>query len=248
LFRSVFNLKFKQYSASESKIYNAVKLITGFYPKNISLYQMAFRHSSVSVKIKKKSNNSNERLEYLGDAILGAVIAEFLFNTFPFKDEGFLSQLRSRIVSRSQLDKLAVKLGLNELIEFDLKGLPYLSIYGDAFEAFIGAIYIDQGFDKTKKFIVERIMKFHIDINDIENTDSDYKSKLINFCQRNKRQINFSLINEIGKGNKKEFIVQVEINNKKYGLSRNFSKRRAEQHAAELTIKQLTKNGLITFD
>jgi len=207
LIRSVFKFNFKQLSKSDLKIYNAVKLITGFYPK--------------------------------------AVIAEFLFNTFPFKDEGFLSQLRSRIVSRTQLNKLSVKLGLHELIEYDLKGLPYGSIYGDAFEAFIGAIYLDQGFEKTKKFIVERLMKFHIDINDIENTDTDYKSKLINFCQRRKKQINFNLINEIGKGIKKEFIIQVEINQKKYGLSRNYSKRKAEQHAAEITIKQLSESGII---
>lgn len=245
MFRSVFKLNFKQLSSSDLKIYNAVKLITGFYPKNLSIYLMAFRHSSVSVKINNRSNNSNERLEYLGDAILGAVIAEYLFNTFPFKDEGFLSQIRSRIVSRSQLNKLSVKLGLHELIEYDLKVLPYGSIYGDAFEAFIGAIYLDQGFEKTKKFIVERIMKFHIDINDIENTDTDYKSKLINFCQRSKKQINFNLINEIGKGIKKEFIIQVEINQKKYGSSRNNSKRKAEQHAAEITIKQLSENGII---
>ena len=206
---------------------------------------MAFRHSSASVKIKDNFSNSNERLEYLGDAILGAVIAEFLFNTFPFKDEGFLSQIRSRIVSRNQLNKLSVKLGLHELIEFDLKGLPYGSIYGDAFEAFIGAIYLDQGFQKTKNFIIERIMKFHIDIHDVENTDLDYKSKLINFCQRKKKQINFNLISEIGKGIKKEFIIQVEINQKKYGTSRNFSKRKAEQHAAEITIKQLSDSGIL---
>lgn len=206
---------------------------------------MAFRHSSAAVKVKGDVYNSNERLEYLGDAILGAVVAEYLFKTFPFKDEGFLSQIRSRIVSRNQLNKLSVKLGIPQLIESDLKGLPAGSMFGDAFEAFIGAIYLDQGFEKTKKFIIERIMKFHIDINDVENTDTDYKSKLINFCQRRKKQITFNLIKEIGKGLKKEFIIEVEINQNKYGQSRNTSKRRAEQHAAEKTIQLLEEKGIL---
>ena len=244
MFRSVLTFK-NNLSSKEKKIYEAVKLICGFYPKNISLYLMAFRHSSAATKIKGEANNSNERLEYLGDAILGAVVAEFLFKTFPFKDEGFLSQLRSRIVSRNQLNKLAIKLGIPQLIQSDLKGLPAGSMHGDAFEAFIGAIYLDKGCETTKRFIVERIMKFHIDIHDVENTDLDYKSKLINFCQRNKKQINFNLINEIGKGLKKEFVIEIEINQHKYGQSRNTSKRRAEQHAAEITIQLLEQKGIL---
>jgi ribonuclease-3 len=244
LFRSV--LKFNpSLSSNEKKIYEAVKLICGFYPKNNSLYLLAFRHSSAAVKVKGDVYNSNERLEYLGDAILGAIVAEYLFKTFPFKDEGFLSQIRSRIVSRNQLNKLSIKLGIPQLIESDLKGLPAGSMFGDAFEAFIGAIYLDHGFEKTKKFIVERIMKFHIDIHDVENTDTDYKSKLINFCQRRKKQLSFNLVKEIGKGIKKEFIIEVEINQHKYGQSRNSSKRRAEQHAAEITIQQLEEKGIL---
>jgi len=244
LFRSV--LKFNpSLSSNEKKIYEAVKLICGFYPKNNSLYLLAFRHSSAAVKVKGDVYNSNERLEYLGDAILGAIVAEYLFKTFPFKDEGFLSQIRSRIVSRNQLNKLSIKLGIPQLIESDLKGLPAGSMFGDAFEAFIGAIYLDHGFEKTKKFIVERIMKFHIDIHDVENTDTDYKSKLINFCQRRKKQLSFNLVKEIGKGIKKEFVIEVEINQHKYGQSRNSSKRRAEQHAAEITIQQLEEKGIL---
>ncbi len=244
MFRSV--LKFNpSLSSNEKKIYEAVKLICGFYPKNNSLYLLAFRHSSAAVKVKGDVYNSNERLEYLGDAILGAIVAEYLFKTFPFKDEGFLSQIRSRIVSRNQLNKLSIKLGIPQLIESDLKGLPAGSMFGDAFEAFIGAIYLDHGFEKTKKFIVERIMKFHIDIHDVENTDTDYKSKLINFCQRRKKQLSFNLVKEIGKGIKKEFIIEVEINQHKYGQSRNSSKRRAEQHAAEITIQQLEEKGIL---
>ena len=244
MFRSV--LKFNpSLSSNEKKIHEAVKLICGFYPKNNSLYLLAFRHSSAAVKVKGDVYNSNERLEYLGDAILGAIVAEYLFKTFPFKDEGFLSQIRSRIVSRNQLNKLSIKLGIPQLIESDLKGLPAGSMFGDAFEAFIGAIYLDHGFEKTKKFIVERIMKFHIDIHDVENTDTDYKSKLINFCQRRKKQLSFNLVKEIGKGIKKEFVIEVEINQHKYGQSRNSSKRRAEQHAAEITIHQLEEKGIL---
>jgi len=242
LLKSLFTSK---KSSSEKKLAQTIRLITGFVPKNISLYQQAFRHVSASIEIKSGVKNSNERLEYLGDAVLGAIVAEYLFQVFPFKDEGFLTQVRSRIVNRAQLNKLAIKLGFDKLIQADLKGNLSSSMYGDAFEAFIGAVYLDKGFKVTQKFVVERIIKIHLDINEIESTDTDFKSKLINFCQQRKKKVEFVLVKEVGAGQRKEFVISVEINGKAFGTSQHTSKRRAEQRAAELTIIELEEKGLM---
>jgi ribonuclease-3 len=241
LLKSLFTSK---KSPSDKKLAQSVRLLTGFVPKNISLYQQAFRHVSAAVEIKTGVKNSNERLEYLGDAVLGAIVAEYLFQVFPFKDEGFLTQVRSRIVNRTQLNKLAVKLGFDKLIKSDLKGNHASSMCGDAFEAFIGAVYLDKGFKVTQKFVVERIIKIHLDINEIENNDTDFKSKLINYCQQRKKKIDFVLVKEVGQGPRKEFVISVEISGKAFGISQHISKRKAEQRAAELTIQQLEENGL----
>lgn len=243
MLKSLFTSKFK--NPSDKKLAQTIRIICGFTPSNISLYQQAFRHVSAAKEIKSGVKNSNERLEYLGDAILGAIVAEYLFQTFPFKDEGFLTQVRSRIVNRAQLNKLAIKLGFDKLIQADLRGNLAGSMYGDAFEAFIGAIYLDKGFKATQKFVLERIIKIHLDINEIENTDTDFKSKLINYCQREKKKINFNLVQEVGKGLKKEFIISVEIDGKEFSISQHTSKRRAEQRAAELAIEKINEKKVV---
>ena len=235
----------KSTRSSDKKLEQTIRLVCGFSPSNISLYKQAFRHVSVATEIKDGKKNSNERLEYLGDAILGAIVAEYLFQLFPFKDEGFLTQVRSRIVNGAQLNKLASKLGIDKLIQCDLRGNIPGSMNGDAFEAFIGAIYLDKGFKNTQKFVVERIIKIHLDINEIENTDTDFKSKLINYCQREKKKLNFNLLEEIGKGPKKEFVISVEIEGKEIALSQHTSKRRAEQRAAELAIQKLEGQNIL---
>ena len=145
--------------SKEKKLAETLFLILGFYPKNISLYLQALRHSSASKEIKKGVKDSNERLEYLGDAILGAIVAEYLFQLYPFKEEGFLTQMRSRIVNRNQLNQLALKLGLNKLIKSELRGVKAGSINGDAFEALIGAIYLDAGYEASDKFITKYLLK-----------------------------------------------------------------------------------------
>ncbi|MDP2386233.1 MAG: ribonuclease III [Bacteroidota bacterium] len=237
MLKSLFTSGFK--SPSDKKLAVTVNRITGFSPKNVALYKQAFRHTSASQEIKEGVKNSNERLEYLGDAVLGAIVAEYLFQLYPFKGEGFLTQVRSRIVNRAQLNKLGLKLGFDKLIEADLRSSSANSLVGDAFEAFIGAVYLDRGFITTRKFVIERIIKIHLDLDEIEQTDTDFKSKLINYCQREKKKINFNLVEEVGKGMKKEFVIAVEINGKEFSRSQHSSKRKAEQRAAELTIISL---------
>ncbi|MCD6065631.1 MAG: rnc [Bacteroidetes bacterium] len=231
-------------SSSDKKLSETIRLISGLTPDNLSLYKQAFRHTSVATEIKEGVRNSNERLEYLGDAVLGAIVAEYLFRMFPFREEGFLTQIRSRIVNRAQLNQLAKKLGFDQLVQADLRNANAVSILGDAFEAFIGAIYLDKGFIKTRKFVVERIIKIHLDIDAIEQTDTDFKSRLINYCQREKKKLSFNLVKEVGTGNRKEFVIAAEIGGKIIAQSQHTSKRRAEQLAAEIAIKTLEEKGV----
>lgn len=212
----------------------------GFYPKNIDLYKLAFRHKSAAQEVKHGIKDSNERLEYLGDAVLSAVIAHYLFQTFPYKDEGFLTKMRSRLVSRAQLNKLAMKLGIDQLIESNVDGNPRnKSINGDAFEALIGAIYLDRGYAIAQKFIVNRILRHHIDIDEVESTETDFKSKLIEWVQKEKKEVRFEVLEEIGTGHEKQYLVEVVIDSKHYGRGQHFSKKKAEQSAAEETMKMM---------
>lgn len=208
----------------------------GFVPGNLSLYRLAFRHKSVAQNIKKGVKNSNERLEFLGDAVLGSVVAEVLFKLYPYEDEGFLTELRSKIVSRSNLNQLARKLGFDKLIEFDPKILSngrQGSLLGDAFEALVGAVYLDKGYDFTRHFLVNHIIKAHIDIHTLEQTETNFKSKLIEWCQRHGKDITFELITNMEGESTKLFTIQVNIDGEILGSGKEFSKKNAEKLAAE---------------
>lgn len=219
-----------------------IKLTTGYPPKNISLYQQAFFHSSAAMK-KNNTVVNNERLEFLGDAVLGAIVAEYLFKMYPFKDEGFLTQVRSRIVNGQKLKELALKFGINNFLKASLTKEEKLrsSAYGDAFEAFIGAVYVDLGYNKTRSFVISKILKAHVDIDALLNTTIDYKSQLQIHCQKNKQVLEYRLLSEEVMGSGKMFVVQVYIDAKAYVRFESYSKRIAEQKAAELTLEQLTK-------
>jgi ribonuclease III len=217
-----------------------IKSTTGFTPKNLSLYQQAFFHSSVSVK-RSGTTVSNERLEFLGDAVLGAIIADYLFKMYPYKDEGFLTQLRSKIVNGQSLKELALKFGFNDFLKASLTKdeKTKSSAYGDAFEAFIGAVYLDLGYITTRKFVTEKIIKLHVDIEDLVNTNEDYKSQLQIYCQKNKFALEYRLLSEERQGNSKLYAIQVFVNQQPYTRFESFSKRQAEQKAAQLTLETL---------
>lgn len=226
------NFLVAQFSKQRS-LYRSIRNLLGFWPGNIRLYEQAFRHRSVAKEIRAGVKDSNERLEFLGDAVLGAVIANYLFRKFPFKDEGFLTELRSRMVSRTYLNKLAIKIGLEKLIQYDDSNRMYKSICGDTFEALIGAIYLDKGFRFTEKIILERIIRFHVDMEELENQDLNFKSKLINWAQRHRKSISFDAREETGADRQKLYYVTVLIDNEAKGEGVGFSKKAAEQAASE---------------
>jgi ribonuclease III len=240
--KNLLSLLGSKNSKSDKDFKNWVKTTTGFSPKNISLYQQAFFHSSISVK-RSGTTVSNERLEFLGDAVLGAIIADYLFKMFPYKDEGFLTQLRSKIVNGQSLKELALKFGFDYFLKASLTKdeKTKSSAYGDAFEAFIGAIYMDMGYNTTKKFVIAKIIKFHIDVESLINTNEDYKSQLQIYCQKNKLRLEYKLLSEERAGSNKLYIVQVYIDTKPYIRFENFSKRLAEQKAAQLTLEELNR-------
>ncbi len=233
---------YKLYISPNRKYVKVLKNLLGFVPGNLSLYRMAFRHKSVATNVKKGVKNSNERLEFLGDAVLGSVVAEVLFKLYPYEDEGFLTELRSKIVSRNNLNALARKLGFDKLIEYDSRMLNSSrqgSLLGDAFEALIGAVYLDKGYEFTKNFLVNYIIKSHIDIHTLEQTETNFKSKLIEWCQRHSKDISFDMIANDEGESVKLFTIQALIDGEVFGLGKEFSKKNAEKLAAEKACETL---------
>lgn len=216
--------------------------IFGFYPHNIELYRLAFRHKSVSERTQNGFKINNERLEYLGDAVLGAIVAEYLFKIFPTRPEGFLTEMRSKIVSRASLNNLSQKLGLDTFVQHTNDILVYRSINGNAFEAFVGALFMDKGYDFTRKIIINRIIKLHIDIDSVMNTEYNFKSRLLEMVQKNKMKVKFELLSEKTKKNEKTFDVVVEIDGQRYGRASDHSIKGAEQLAAEKTLQMINNN------
>lgn len=226
--------------AHEKKLKSAMKNMLGISPRNVSLYAQAFRHNSVAKEIKDGIKDSNERLEYLGDSVLNTVIADYLFRKFPYKDEGFLTKARSKMVSREHLNQLAVKLGLNKFISQSKDpNLKFSSMTGDAFEALIGAIYIDKGFNATRDFILNRIFKFHVDVEKVLLTETDFKSKLIEWSQRERQELRFTMPEEKGNGYEKQFVIAINLQGEEVARAQHFSKKKSEQLAAEAACIKL---------
>ena len=230
-------------SKQDKEFKQKLKNILGFAPTNIALYKQAFRHSSSSNEITEHLQ-SNERLEFLGDAVLGAVVAEYLFKLFPTKDEGFLTQIRSRIVNGQNLFTLSKKFGFDVLLNSRLtkKEKVSSSAYGDVFEAFIGALFIDKGFEITKKFILNRIIKSHLDINELLQNDTDYKSQFQILMQRQKKQFEYTILKEDFNGKEKLYSISLSIDGIEQATFEHKSKKTAEQKVAQLVLEKLQKS------
>lgn len=209
-----------------------------FLPGRIDLYEQAFVHKSINLTNNHGTAVNNERLEYLGDAILGSVIADHLFIHYPEQNEGFLTKMRSKIVNGENLGALAEKMGLIPFIQTQAIGDHTLKhISGDAFEALIGAIYLDKGYSRTRRFILKNIISRHIDLSKLEKTETNYKSQLIEWGQKNKKEICF--YTDVEPYDPTRFISYVSIGNNLFGSGSGVSKKEAEQMAASETLKEL---------
>lgn len=241
LYWKFFNA-FRKDTEKDKRLTLAIKLIVGSKPFNLHLYKLAMQHSSVARVNKAGFKESNERLEYLGDAILGAVVADYLFKKYPYKDEGFLTEIRSRMVNRESLNQLGRNLGLDKVVQFDssLRKESYRTIYGNALEALIGAVYLDRGFDFCKHFIEQRLLGPYFNLATLVNTVHNYKSLLIEWAQKENRSLSFEIVgNEQEQQNNKEFTAAVLLDGETLATGRGSSKKKAEKDAARKACASL---------
>lgn len=224
----------------EKNFTRQLKRILGFKPFNFTYYQLAFVHKSASHVVFNDTKLNNERLEFLGDAILDSLVAEYLFNRFPDKEEGFLTQTRSKLVNRDNLNHLAIKLGIGDMIISKMSRDNHKSVYGDTLEALIGALYLDKGYEKTKKIVLERIIQSDININRLLTTEIDFKSRVIEWGQKNRKTISFTSFEETEEqSNTPVFITHLFVVDDVVGRGSGFSKKEAEQNAARQALQLL---------
>ncbi len=219
--------------------------ILGFYPHNIEIYQQALLHKSSSVKTQGRLVN-NERLEFLGDAILDAVVADIVYKKFEGKREGFLTNTRSKIVQRETLNNIAIKIGLDKLIKYSSKQSSHNSyMSGNAFEALVGAIYLDRGYKACMKFMEERIIGQYINLDKISRKEVNFKSKLIEWSQKNKFEIEFRLIGQsLDESQNPVFETQILVENIAGGSGKGYSKKESQQEAAHTTMTMIKKDSV----
>lgn len=207
----------------------------GYRPKNMVYFEQAVTHKSNS---NSRYLESNERLEFLGDAIIDAVVAEFLYTRFPNEDEGYLTKIKSKLVSRKTLSEMAEEMEIRQVLRYHKgRSINLNTLEGNAFEAIIGAIYLDGGFDQVKSTLESHVYRNYLNVNKVLEEEIDFKSKLFIWSQRNKLTIDFHIVTEENKGYYWEYKVVVLINEQKYGLGTGTSKKAAEQVAAKETLE-----------
>ena len=223
----------------ERESYLCFYRILGFYPRQLKYYEQALLHKSTAVRSDQGRLLNNERLEFLGDAILDAVVGDIVYRHFEGRREGFLTNTRSKIVQRETLNKLAVEIGLDKLVKTSNRSQSHNSyLYGNAFEAFIGAIYLDRGYDCCMQFMEEKILKQYIDLDKMSRKEMNFKSRLIEWCQKNKMQVSFELIDQVmDKDHSPTFSTEVQIEGIPAGNGRGYSNNESQQKAAQMALK-----------
>ncbi|MBR4851939.1 MAG: ribonuclease III [Tidjanibacter sp.] len=205
----------------------------GHTPDNIELYKLALVHRSASVKVEGGESINNERLEFLGDAVLEGIVSDYLFIEYPHEPEGFLTKTRSKIVSRQSLNALAEKLGIDKMVIYNSSGnAAHKHLFGDCFEALVGALYLDKGYDVVNRIVINRLLPKYIDLESVPTSETDFKSRLIEWCQKSKRTIEFHTESD-GEVKQPAFVSRVLVDDLKMGCGRGSTKKEAEQQAAK---------------
>jgi len=222
------------YLLDKREFNSRLKKMLGFSPGNLDLYEIAFIHRSATFTLPSGKKVNNERLEYLGDAVLDAILSDYLFEKFPDANEGFLTKIRSRIVNRDVLNELSVSMGINKILISKINSSHLTkNLYGDAFEALIGAVFLDKGFKKTKKVFIKNVLNKYLDLDLIVKTDTDYKSLVFEWVQKHKSNLIFTYNEEYDFNLKKSvFSTVLFIDKKEFGEGHGSSKKEAEQEAA----------------
>ena len=232
---------FKKHTGSTFK--KNLKGILGYSPGNISLYKTALTHRSV----KETSDENNERLEYLGDAILSALIADYLFKRYPYKEEGFLTEMRSKMVNRQQLNDIAIKMGLKKITVYNKadSSLKTSQIFGNTLEALVGAIYLDKGYKKTARWVTDHIVIPHMYVDDLELLEINHKNKLYGWANKNGKLLEFETVNEQLENGRRLFTIAAVVNGRVVAQGKAFNKKDASQIAAQLAVEKL---GIVNSD
>ena len=214
-----------------------LKNVLGIQSGNVLLYRIAMSHRSV----KDTPDENNERLEYLGDAILSAIVADYLFKRYPYKGEGFLTEMRSKMVNRSQLNDIALKMGLRKLTfynKFD-NALKGSQIFGNTLEALVGAVYLDKGYKKTHNWVLRQIVIPHMFVDDLELIDINLKNKLIGWANKNGKTLTFELANEKMEGTRRLFTINAMLDGELLAFGKGYNKKDASQIAAQVAVEKL---------
>lgn len=229
---------YNHYLSSDKQFARSVANIVGFTPSNLQIFKQAFSHKSASDP-KLHTVTSNERLEYLGDSILSTIVAEYLFQKYPNSNEGFLTKMRSKIVKRKTLNRIADDMGIDVVLQDNNDTRLSESMKGNALEALVGAIYLEKGFDITKDIVVKKILRRHLNIQELEDNDDNYKSQLLEFCQKNGNDIDYRVIERFKMDNRDRFKIAVYVNGKEIASGEDFNKKSAEQNASFKALKSL---------
>jgi ribonuclease-3 len=232
------------YILEKREFSSRLKKILGFRPGNLKLYEIAFIHRSATFTLPDGKKVNNERLEYLGDAVLDAILSDFLFERFPDASEGFMTKIRSRIVNREVLNQLAISMGINKILISNVSSVHSTkNLYGDALEALIGSLFLDKGFKKTKKLFIKNVLNKYLDLEVIVNTDCDYKSLVFEWVQKRKSNLIFTYNEEYDFNLKKSvFSTTLIIDKVEMGEGHGSSKKEAEQEAAGKAWQRLKDN------
>jgi len=228
--RNIFNSR----SERNGNFFIQIKNIVGYKPSTISYYEKAFTHRSMNIRDEQGIPINYERLEFVGDAMLSAVVASHLFNEVPQGDEGYLTKMRSKIVSREHLNELGKVLHLIDLVESKIPKDSFgNNIHGNLFEALVGAIYLDKGYRYCERFIFDKVIIPHVDIEQLEGKVISYKSLLIEWCQKEKKTFDYQVYDDTGNDQLRHFSVKLSINNKIIAKARATSKKKAEEKASK---------------
>jgi ribonuclease-3 len=211
--------------------------VLGFSPGKAGLYKAALTHRSV----RDSADENNERLEYLGDAILSGIIADFLFKKYPYKEEGFLTEMRSKMVNRNKLNEIAIKMGIKKITLFNKfdNSLKISQIFGNTLEALVGAIYLDKGFRKTQQWVLERMIIPHLFMEDLENLEINHKNKLYGWANKNGKSLEFETLNEKIEGGRRLFTIGAVVNGELIAEAKAYNKKDASQIAAAIALEKL---------
>jgi ribonuclease III, bacterial len=231
--------KIRLLSNTRKEPYLLFKKVLGFYPDKIEYYQLAVRHKSVSLVTESGHSLSNERLEFLGDAVLNSVVTDILYHRYENQREGFLTNTRSKIVKRDSLNQLAVEIGLDKLVKVTkyVNAHTNNNIYGNALEALMGAIYLDYGYKKCKLFVEQRLIRTFVDLDKVAENEVNFKSKLIEWCQKNRLEPEFVLVSEtLSSSNKHIFESELIISGRTICKATGASKKESQQQASHIAL------------